>query len=297
MATPAIRIDRRLSRSVQLTELAATKSNLPLSEDVFTKLSELVLEESGIDLSPSKIDMLRSRLSRRLRILNIPSFEDYLTHLYADRSRRELQKLIDTVTTNVTHFFREPHHFDDFEREVIPRLLTDARAGRPVRVWSAGCSSGEEPFSIALTVANRAPELMSLNFRILATDINDGVIAKSRLATFPIAALGEHVGERIQERHVSFSGDNATITDEIRRMISFKHLNLTKDWPLRMKYHAIFCRNVLIYFPLRVQERVVSLFARRLVTHGALYLGHSERVPSDLAGEFVGRGMTSYRKV
>lgn len=266
-----------------------------LTGQAFERIAAIAMTEAGIILPDAKRAMVHSRLSRRLRALSLASFEDYCSLLESDNRHPERRELVNSLTTNVTRFLREPHHFKELVEEILPSLVNDARTKRRVRIWSAGCSSGEEAYSIAYTVACHAPELLSADFKILATDIDENVLAKARNARFtPDVIAG--APEALRPPHFRIEGDVALPEPHLSRLIACKRHNLIGEWPMRGPFDVIFCRNVLIYFNLATQKQILRHFSERMKPGAALFLGHSERVDASLESSFELKGMTSYRR-
>ncbi|MEL7463619.1 MAG: protein-glutamate O-methyltransferase [Pseudomonadota bacterium] len=266
-----------------------------MSSGAFGRIATVAKAEAGLLLPEVKLEMVQSRLARRLRALRLPSFEAYCDLVEADAGRDERRELINALTTNVTRFMREPHHFEEFAAQIAPQLADDARRGRRVRVWSAGCSSGEEPYSIAITALLASEDTISGDFKILATDIDDRVLAAARAGTYPLDAVTAAFGANTQ-KYFDQSVNDAVVRPDIRKMIAFKHLNLMSKWPMSGPFQAIFCRNTLIYFDGPTQNRMIEGFSKLLQAGGALFLGHSERVDADLETKFERSGLTSYRR-
>jgi chemotaxis protein methyltransferase CheR len=204
--------------------------------------------------------------------------------------------MLASLTTNVTRYFREPHHFEHLKSRVLPELVTRARAGGRVRLWSAGCSTGQEAYTIALTLLEAMPEAADRDVRILATDIDPNVVATGRAAAYSDDAV-QPVPPALRSRwmvRVKDGGRDAWgCGEEMRRLVSFRELNLMGTWPMKGRFDVIFCRNVVIYFDEPTQARIWSRFAPLLTPGGRLYVGHSERV-TDLA-KFETDGLTTYR--
>ncbi len=266
----------------------------PLTEADFRRIAGLLREQSGIHLPESKAALVYSRLAKRLRVLGLGSFSDYCDMVAAPESAEERSAMLAALTTNVTRFFREPHHFDDLHERVSRTLAPAARAGARIRIWSSACSSGEEPYSIALIVLAALPEAASLDVRILATDIDPVVIARAKAGLYDRDAVST-VPQALRERgFVRPKGDEnrLQVSDEVRALVTFRELNLIGDWPMRGRFDVIFCRNVVIYFEEATQNRVWSRFRDYLEPDGRLYIGHSERI--DTPG-FESDGLTIYR--
>lgn len=239
-------------------------------EEVFPELSRWVYEVAGIVLPDSKMGLVRSRLQRRLRETGHDDFPSYFEWMRSADAKERIH-VIDRLTTNKTHFWREAAHF-----ELLRTLLdTPPLDARELQVWSAGCSSGEEPYTLS-AVLNRALGA-GRTFRILATDLSTRVLDRARLAEYP-ATQARDVPEDLRPVLFERGGDpqQVRVRDEIRRPVSFARLNLLEEWPMRRPFQAIFCRNVMIYFDNRTRTELVRRFTQRLAPGGFLFVGHSE---------------------
>lgn len=273
-------------------------SEFPFTWSDFRKIAAIVHAEAGIVLGESKAHLVYTRLVKRLRAIGLRSFRDYCALVHSTEGTEERQALIAAMTTNVTRFFREPHHFEFLGEEVLPKLADKVRAGGRLRVWSAGCSSGEEPYSIAMTIASAIPNAWDCDVLILATDIDPEMLARGRLASYPARGAGDIPLDCRRRWTESDPGDKSRllICEPVRRLVRFKELNLLGHWPMTGKFDVIFCRNVLIYFDEATQNQVWRRFADRLQPHGHLMIGHSERIlADDLPFELVSQ--TAYQMV
>ena len=259
----------------------------------FRRIASLLHDEAGIALTESKATLVYSRLAKRLRSLGLESFRDYCALVAGADGADERQRMIAALTTNVTRFFREPHHFEHLKTVVLPPLLAIARRGGSVRIWSAGCSTGEEPFSIALTILSLAPEAADWDVRILATDIDVHVLAHAREGRYSVSNVLQVPGD-LRERWFQREGDRYRVAEAARQMVVFNELNLMGEWPMRRSFQAIFCRNVVIYFEEATQARVFSRFVPLMAPGSFLYLGHSERMVGPAAERLESRGVTIY---
>ncbi len=252
-------------------------------EFLFTKydfdlLRQLVSEHTGISLSDHKQEMLYSRLARRLRALNLDNFASYY-HLLQSDSGEELTHFINAVTTNLTAFFREPHHFEILAHMVLPDLLVKKQRTRRLRIWSAGCASGEEAYSIAMVVKEVVPS--NWDVKILATDLDSNVLTKGIHGIYEEEKMMRislerrrrwfKKGEDLYEGHVQ-------VLPELKEIIIFKRLNLIHPWPMRGPLDIIFCRNVVIYFNKETQKILFERFANLLDHESYLFIGHSENL-------------------
>lgn len=280
---------------VSPSDEAGGDPSIALRDEDFSFISAFVFERCGIVLGANKRQLVYGRLMRRLRELGLVSFAQYVARL-REHPDDELDPLASAISTNVTSFFRENHHFEFLAQEMLPPL-----AGKPnprIRIWSAGCSSGEEPYSIAMVLAevlgNRAPSIA----RVLATDLSVRALGVGKQGMYPLDRLQGISEQRRKRWFLSGRGGNegqAMIVQDVRDLIAFKQLNLLHDWPIKGPLDAIFCRNVVIYFDNPTKQRLFARYAQLLAPGGYLFLGHSESLHgmSD-AFDLVGR--TIYRK-
>lgn len=244
-------------------------TEIQLSKGALERIRELIYGVAGITLGRDKDSMIRARLAGRLRTLQEASYESYLERVSRDRD--ELSQLVDLLTTNKTSFFREMQHFDFIASELIPRWR---ERGREVRIWSAACSTGEEPYSVALVTRALMP---SLPARILATDISKRVLTVARRARFS-RTLESSIPAEYRQYLARARDDDSSFEfkDEIRKMVSFARLNLMEEWPMRGEFDLILCRNVMIYFDPETRAQLAWRFAERLADDGVLFIGHTE---------------------
>ena len=289
-------------RGVAAARLADTHPNggeFPFTVADFRNLAEILLGETGITLDEGKMPLIYARLSRRLRALGLESFQRYCTLVSTHAGAGERRLMIESLTTNVTRFFREAHHFEHLAAEVLPQLVEDARRGGRVRLWSAGCSSGEEPYSIALTVLSLLPDARRYDLKILATDVDTQMLACGLTGRYPSSATSR-IDPALRERWMSRAADfdetgDWLVGDDMRALVDFRAANLIGDWPMKGPFQVIFCRNVIIYFDETTRDQVLSKMVPRLAPGGRLYLGHSERIkPADGDLRFV--GPSTYRR-
>jgi chemotaxis protein methyltransferase CheR len=267
-----------------------------LGDPEFEFIRHVIGENAGIVLGPNKRQLVQGRLQRRLRELGLESYEAYCAHI-REAGPEELVGLINALTTNVTSFFRESHHFDALREYMVPEALERNRESRRIRVWSAGCSSGEEAYCLAMAASEALPANVRWDLKILATDIDSEVIATAAYGVYPLDRLGAVSPERLRRcfrKGVGAELGNALVQPDIARLITFRALNLLHEWPMRGPFDVIFCRNVMIYFDQATRERLVERFAQMLAPGGYLCLGHSESIHGDRLFRLVGR--TIYRK-
>jgi chemotaxis protein methyltransferase CheR len=276
--------------------------NLPaLSDKEFRLFQSLIQREAGIFLSEQKRALLIGRLTRRLRALGLDSFTAYYEHVTAERDD-ELTALLDCVSTNETHFFREPEHFTFLAERALPELEALAASGsipKRLRVWSAACSTGEEPYSLAMLLRARFPIESGWDIEVVASDISTRVLARAEEAVWPIEKASEIPYEHLRRFMLRGTGTQVgkmKASAELRAMVRFERINLNHDsYPLSGSFDLIFCRNVLIYFDAAVKTRVVARLLQRLQPHGYFFLGHAETL-AGIADDMQSLVPNVYRK-
>jgi len=258
---------------MQTTEI----STVELAEAQLDKISRMVKSMSGINLHDGKKELVKARLGKRLRKLGMRSFDHYIDYVSGDSSGMELTAMLDAISTNLTSFFRESEHFDYIAEEVFPKLVASGQ--RRLRIWSAGCSTGEEPYSIAITAAEKIPDLDHWDARVLATDLSTNVLRQAMEARYPARKL-DAMAPQLRHKHFVIEQSNKErfyrVADHIRRMVTFAHLNLMGTWPMRGPFDVIFCRNVMIYFDKPTRDKLVRRYWELLSPGGTLLIGHSE---------------------
>ncbi|MGA3302619.1 MAG: protein-glutamate O-methyltransferase [Methylovirgula sp.] len=264
----------------------------------FKQIAAMLHADAGIHLPESKATLVYSRLIKRLRTLGLKSFRDYCALVSERGGADERQQMLAALTTNVTRFFREPHHFEHLRKQVLPSLMETAKRGGRVRIWSAACSNGAEPYSIALTLLSVFPTVTSFDVKILATDIDQHMIAEASAGLYNDAAL-QPVPADLRLRYFTATrreeGKMWQAGDALRSLVSFRELNLVGSWPMHGKFDVIFCRNVVIYFEEDTQGRLWNRFVPHLAPGGRLYIGHSERLSGPAATMFESEAITTYR--
>ncbi|WP_199562595.1 CheR family methyltransferase [Pelagibacterium lacus] len=269
-----------------------------LSDREFTRIRQRVYKIAGISLSDAKRTLVVSRLSKIVRALGLPGFDAYIDFLDHGGSPADDQAFVNALTTNLTRFFREDHHFDHLRThvgELIARPQRVGKGGRPrLRIWSAGCSTGQEPYTIALALLAAFPDLGRWDFRILATDIDSSVIARAAEGIYP---AGELNGLSAQRQALFERGPRGEvrIPSAAREVITFNLLNLMAPWPFKGPFDAVFCRNVAIYFDKPTQGRLFDRLGEVLAPDGFLYIGHSENLQAVSKG-FKLVGKTVYQR-
>ena len=264
------------------------------TDEDFAIIADLAMRDFGLHLTPAKRDLVYSRLLKRLKLLGFDQFRDYCAVLTGADGGAERAAMLSALTTNVTQFFREDHHFKLLRDLVLPPLITAARAGDRVRLWSAGCSAGQEPYSLAFTVLSLCPEAAKLNLRILATDVDAEILGKAESGLYPAderRAIPDALRKFVEPAPGGFQ-----IGPAARQLITFGRLNLIENWPIHGPFQVIFCRNVAIYFDKPTQVLLWSRFGALLAPDGYLCIGHSERVAGPAEPMFRGVGITAYQR-
>lgn len=283
------------ARALDLSEPALNSvREFAFTEADFRHLVQLAYEYAGIALSESKRNLLYSRLSRRLRVLGLETFSEYRELL--DRDQREIENFINSISTNHTKFFREAHHFDHMRTHIaVPFTQNAAVTGnRRLRIWSAGCSTGEEPYTIAVVLKREIRDFRGYDVRILATDIDTDVLTKAGHGEFASATIDEVPKTYLE--YFTPVGDKVAMDAEIKSLIAFRRLNLMNEpWPFRGKFDAIFCRNVMIYFDGPTKAKLIQRFVQQIKPGGWLYIGHSESLIGAHPG-LQSAGRTIYRR-
>ena len=256
-----------------------------LSSELFARLSDFIYSESGIKMPATKKTMLEARLQKRLRAVGLSSFNEYCSYLFSPAGiENEMVHMIDVVTTNKTDFFREPQHFSYLTEQVVPELIRTLGAGmrRPFMIWSAACSSGEEPYTIAMVMDQFARKHPGFTFQVLGTDISTKVLEIAREAVYEDDRI-EGIPQSLRRIYLMRSRDRSKglvrIVPELRGLVRFRRLNfMAEDFGMREKMDVIFCRNVLIYFDRPTQEKVINRLCGHLLSDGFLFTGHSETI-------------------
>ena len=266
----------------------------PPTEAELKVIAQILHRESGIVIAAEKGSMVQSRLAKRLRALGLSQYQPYIDLVQSEAGADERRQMISALTTNVTHFFRENHHFETLRNEALPELLARARAGGRVRIWSAGSSNGQEAYSIAMTLAEAAPDLDKLDIRILATDIDPVMVARGAAGIYDAATV-EAVPEALRKAYFSAKEGGFQIIERLRNLVTFRELNLHHPWPMKGRFDVIFCRNVVIYFDPQAEEMLWQRFEAALAPRGWIHVGHSERIPLERGRRLTTAGITTYR--
>ncbi len=281
------------------TSTGGSLSPSKMSLKEFQTIQRLVKKEIGVDLKDTKRNMVFTRLHKRLKKIGISSFREYLDLLQHDS--QEMVEMVNAVTTNVTSFFREPHHFTHLTNTVLKEVAQRQTGGRrkQLQIWSSGCSAGQEPYTIVMSLLLSGENLSDWDVSILATDINTQVLATAQRRVYPVEAiegLDSSLLKRFFEKGVGHNQGYVRVQSQLGRWITFEQLNLMKPWPIKQKFDVIFCRNVLIYFDRKTQAEIVNGFYQHLKEEGVLYIGHSESL-IDNQHHFASLGQNTYRKL
>lgn len=279
-----------------MNEAAATQREFIMSDSDFEKISELAYLYTGIVLGPQKKDMVYGRLARRLRDLGLHRVDHYIGLIDAE-TKPEVSKFINAITTNLTSFFREAHHFDFLASSACPEWQKTNAQSKKIRIWSAGCSTGEEPYSIAMTLRENM-NLSNWDCKILATDLDSKVIEKGQQGIYGVDRIESLSAERKKQWFLQDKNhpDVVKVKPGLQELISFKRLNLLEAWPMKGKFDLIFCRNVVIYFNEETQAVLFDRYAEMLKDGGYLIIGHSESL-NRVCQRFQSIGKTIYRKI
>jgi len=250
-----------------------------LTDAEFNQLSQLVYQHAGINLPIQKKELVRSRLTKILRTRGLRSFQDYYHQVLQDNSGLELTNLLDAISTNQTAFWREPKHFEFLGQELIPALQKKGTGPPRWRIWSAGCSSGEEPYTLAMVILSSSTHKDLSGVKIVATDINTQVLNQAQRGVYPMSRVEPLTMEwrrRFFQKGVSQWEGYVRVKPEVKQLVDFSQLNLMAPFPFKEEFDIIFCRNVMIYFEKATQTEVVNKFHRCLKPGGHLFIGHSE---------------------
>jgi chemotaxis protein methyltransferase CheR len=264
----------------------------------FNWIQELVMEKTGIALSDQKTDLVYGRLARRLRALNLDNFDKYC-NLLKENTDNELSEFVNSITTNLTSFFREKHHFDFLSNTALKYLVNERKNEKRLRIWSAGCSTGEEPYSIAMTVMESIPNISNWDIKILATDIDTNVLNKASEGIYDSQRIEGIDKARVRKWFLKTKNTGRSnmvkVNPKLKELITFKQLNLMNDWPMKGQFDVLFCRNVVIYFNKDTQRVLFDRYANILKEDAYMFLGHSESLYK-VTERFSLLGNTIHRK-
>ncbi len=265
----------------------------PMSDDNFNLIKKVAYSLTGISLSDHKKNMIYGRLARRMRSLSLSDFDQYCDLIAASESE-EHAEFVNAITTNLTSFFRESHHFEYLESSILPELYRKNIDSKRIRIWSAGCSTGEEAYSIAMVLRCHSM-FNSWDVKILASDLDSNVVAKGKRGVYP-TERADAIEQRYR-RYLSVNSvdDLVRVKDSVREIITFKQLNLLSPWPMKGPFDLIFCRNVVIYFDVETQRTLFDRYAEILRSDGHLFIGHSESL-HNITRRFSPLGRTIYQR-
>lgn len=261
----------------------------------FEQVQQRIYSIAGISLAPHKEDLVYNRIVRRLRALKISSFDHYFSYL--DNSDDELNNFINAMTTNLTSFYREAHHFDYLSNEYVPQLAANGQ--KSLRIWSAACSVGEEPYSIAMSLLEAGIKINDWDIKIFATDIDTNVLANAQQGVYGSDRIDSLSIERKRLGFLKGTGHNSDkvrVKPELKAMVDFSYCNLMKEWPIHQPLDIIFCRNVMIYFDRETQNTLLDRMTKLLKPGGVLCIGHSE-TPARSMKDYKSLGRTMYLKL
>lgn len=264
----------------------------PAEEKLYARVSQIVYRAAGIVLGKEKNNLIKARLTRRISETGSASLESYVARIEGHGQNEELPHLVSALTTNYTHFFRENHHFDSLRNEALPEIT--ARAPANIRIWSAGCSSGQEPLSIAITAAEYSVAYAART-KIVGTDIDRTILQKASTAEYQDLEING-IPKDLLKKHFSIQDGTYKPSPTIKEMIAYQELNLHGKWSFPFKFDVIFCRNVMIYFDVESQNKLWDKLIGQLADGGWLFIGHSERIPDSLREKVTPVGNTTYRK-
>lgn len=267
------------------------------SSNDYDYLRAMLKEKTGIELGPTKHNMVYARLAKRLRKLGMSGFRQYIEFIGSPAGVDELGTTLNALTTNLTKFFRENHHFEHLGTTALQEIRARAVSqGRRLRIWSAGCSSGEEPYSAAITLLRAMPDIKQWDAKILATDIDTEMVRRGNEGIYNASALEGMPADIAKKYFEPYGEDKVRVVAEARGLISFKHLNLVGHWPMKGPFDVIFCRNVVIYFDKDTQRVLFDRYANLLAPGGFLYIGHSENL-FGITERFKLLGRNIHRKI
>ncbi len=266
-----------------------------LSDAEYREIRDRIYKLAGINLGDHKQDLVYSRLTKRIRALGLGNFASYLNFVDSPEGESEVEYMLNALTTNLTSFFREAHHFEHLKDTALKALIKNPNGGdRRLRIWCSACSTGEEPYSIAMTLLESGIDLGKLDIKILATDLNTEVLAQASSGNYSPSVLSK-CPPQYRSYFRSKPNGEGEIKENVKELISFRQLNLLGNWPMKGKFDIVFCRNVLIYFDNVTKNKLVDRFANILRPEGWLYLGHSESASGNHSS-LAPTGRTIYRK-
>ena len=273
--------------------MSAVEKEFTMREEDFDFLADLAYSTSGIVLGEHKKELLYSRIARRIRALKLTSFSDYCSYIQSHQEQ-ELSNFLNSITTNLTSFFRESHHFEFLAKELVPEFKKRS-SSQPIRVWSSASSTGQEPYSIAITLYKHL-NASHKNVKILATDLDSNVLNKGRSGEYSLDEIEQMPRDYLRYFERNERAGVGRVKQDIRDMIQFNRLNLLGPWPIKVQFDVVFCRNVVIYFNKETQKQLFTRLADQIVNGGYLIIGHSESLVS-MEKRFRSCGRTIYQKI
>lgn len=253
------------------------RSGLQINEKEFRRVAEMVKSMAGINLTDEKRQLVSARLAKRLRVLNLNTLNEYLDYVKSDQAGDELVLMLDAISTNLTSFWRESDHFDFIVEKLLPKIESSGQ--REIKVWSAGCSTGEEPYGLAMLILGNLRNPRGMSLRILATDLSTRVLDVARRGKYGVERV-KNIPPNLRKAYMTEERASSesvfTVSDAIKSVITFGRLNLMEEWPMKGPFDFILCRNVMIYFDKPTQASLVARFGTLLRSGGTLFVGHSE---------------------
>ncbi len=289
---------RKLDSASILDNKNAREREFDFSKSNFEYIKKLVKQNTGIHLTEAKQQLVYSRLARRLRALRLSTFNEYTQYLETNYDK-EIVELTNAITTNLTSFFREPHHFEFMSNVFLPHIYKQKKIEKTLRIWSAGCSTGEEPYSIAMTLKENVPPIKNWDIKVLATELDTNVVQKAKSGVYADERIVGMKPERVKKWFTSGTAaqaGNVKVSQKLQDYITFKQLNLMDQWPMKGEFDLIFCRNVVIYFDKPTQKILFDRYADLLTPDGYLIVGHSETL-FKVTDRFKLLGKTIYQKI
>jgi len=253
-----------------------------LCPNQFKHIAQIAKERWGLDLPEKKAALVQNRMAKYVVRSHFDSIEAYIKHLRGSPSEKEMLEFFDLLSTNTTSFFRESRHFDFLASNLYPRLVENKQ--RTLRIWSAACSNGSEPYTIAMHAEKCIPDLDKWDFKILATDLSESVLAHAKRGVYPASTVEEEVPSELRKRCFDGEGDTMRVRERLRKRISFHQLNLMDSWPMSGPFDTIFLRNVMIYFDAPTRDRLVARMRELLAPHGYLIVGSAETLSKGTPG-------------
>lgn len=258
---------------------------MEITEQEFLKFSNYIRNNFGISLSQKKMTFVTSRLGSILEKSNYNNFTEYYEHITHDKNGDSVIEMLNKITTNYTYFYREEKHFEFLKEQILPYIESKEQNTKDLRIWSAGCSSGEEPYALQMIIKDYFGEKQSLwDTTLLATDISTKALLKAKNGVYPNESI-EKIPHHWKTKYFSkYDGENVAVKDNIKNNIIFKRFNLMDEFPFRKKFHVIFCRNVMIYFDNKTKTDLINKFYKFTEPGGYLLIGHSESIDRNTTG-------------